>query len=131
MLVHSYFLVLLAVEDVGLPINGIMGTSAGALIGSMYAAGYTPREVSGPGLVTPPAHLPCTTCPVHCLPPIPSPACSLSVQIVAEFSKHAPIDRLKCHGRPWEGVLSMAPLIEELQALLPGSFAELNRGEQG
>jgi hypothetical protein len=34
-----------AVDDVGLPINGIMGTSAGALIGSMYAAGYTPREV--------------------------------------------------------------------------------------
>ena len=34
-----------AVEDVGLPVNGIMGTSAGALIGSMYAAGYSPREV--------------------------------------------------------------------------------------
>jgi predicted acylesterase/phospholipase RssA len=34
------------VEDVGLPINGIMGTSAGALIGSFYAAGYSPREVS-------------------------------------------------------------------------------------
>lgn len=32
-------------EDVGLPVNGIMGTSAGALIGSMYAAGYSPREV--------------------------------------------------------------------------------------
>lgn len=38
-----------AVEDVGLPINGIMGTSAGALIGSMYAAGYSPREVGAAG----------------------------------------------------------------------------------
>ena len=38
-----------AVEDVGLPINGIMGTSAGALIGSFYAAGYSPREVSAQG----------------------------------------------------------------------------------
>ena len=34
-----------AVEDVGLPVGGIMGTSAGALIGSMYAAGYKPLEV--------------------------------------------------------------------------------------
>lgn len=38
-----------AVDDVGLPVGGIMGTSAGALIGSMYAAGYSPREVgAGP-----------------------------------------------------------------------------------
>lgn len=34
-----------AVDDVGLPVGGIMGTSAGALIGSLYAAGYAPREV--------------------------------------------------------------------------------------
>jgi predicted acylesterase/phospholipase RssA len=35
-----------AVDDVGLPVNGIMGTSAGALIGSLYAAGWSPRDVS-------------------------------------------------------------------------------------
>lgn len=43
---HPALAILLpTVDDVGLPINGIMGTSAGALIGSLYAAGYTPREV--------------------------------------------------------------------------------------
>lgn len=45
---HPY---LPAVEDVGLPVNGIMGTSAGALIGSMYAAGYSPREVGAADFV--------------------------------------------------------------------------------
>lgn len=30
----------------GLPVAGVMGTSAGALAGSLYAAGYTPRQVS-------------------------------------------------------------------------------------
>jgi predicted acylesterase/phospholipase RssA len=30
----------------GLEIGGIMGTSAGALSGSLYAAGYTPEQVS-------------------------------------------------------------------------------------
>jgi hypothetical protein len=80
-----------AVEDVGLPVNGIMGTSAGALIGSMYAAGYSPRE------------------------------------IVAEFARYAPIERLRCHGRPWEGLLSMEPLIRELHSLLPPSFSGLQQ----
>lgn len=35
-----------AVEDVGLPIRGIMGTSAGALIGSMFAAGYRADDIA-------------------------------------------------------------------------------------
>jgi hypothetical protein len=30
----------------GVTVEGIMGTSAGALTGSLYAAGYTPKEVS-------------------------------------------------------------------------------------
>ncbi len=30
----------------GMHVGGIMGTSAGALTGSLYAAGYTPREVA-------------------------------------------------------------------------------------
>jgi hypothetical protein len=50
-------------------------------------------------------------------------------QIAAEFSKRAPIDRLRAHGRPWEGMLCMQPIIQELEALLPGSFADLQRGE--
>jgi predicted acylesterase/phospholipase RssA len=29
----------------GVEVSGIMGTSAGALTGSLYAAGYTPKEV--------------------------------------------------------------------------------------
>ncbi|KAL4423328.1 hypothetical protein ABPG77_006123 [Micractinium sp. CCAP 211/92] len=86
---HSGFLQ--AVDDVGLPINGIMGTSAGALIGSLYAAGYTPRE------------------------------------IVAEFARLAPIERLACNHTFWEGFFSMEPLIEDLQTLLPPSFAELQQ----
>ena len=34
-----------AVEEVGLPVNAVMGTSAGALSGSLYCAGYAPEEV--------------------------------------------------------------------------------------
>jgi predicted acylesterase/phospholipase RssA len=35
-----------AVEDAGLPVAGVMGTSAGALVGSLYAAGYAPRAIA-------------------------------------------------------------------------------------
>lgn len=41
---HSGFLQ--AVEEAGIPIGGVMGTSAGALTGSLYAAGYSPRQVA-------------------------------------------------------------------------------------
>lgn len=34
------------VAQAGVMVDGIMGTSAGALTGSLYAAGYTPKEVS-------------------------------------------------------------------------------------
>ncbi len=37
--------VLKALEEKGVPIDYITGTSAGALIGSMYAAGYSPAEI--------------------------------------------------------------------------------------
>ncbi|KAK3245477.1 hypothetical protein CYMTET_44955 [Cymbomonas tetramitiformis] len=40
---HAGFLQ--AVDDKELCVNGIMGTSAGALTGSLYAAGYTPEQV--------------------------------------------------------------------------------------
>lgn len=43
-----------------------------------------------------------------CQPSADSPAfCTLALQIVAEFARHAPIERLRCHGRPWEGLLTM------------------------
>lgn len=41
---HSGFLQ--AVEESGIPIGGIMGTSAGAFTGSLYCAGYSPKEVA-------------------------------------------------------------------------------------
>lgn len=41
---HSGFLQ--AVEEAGLRVGGVMGTSAGALAGSLYCAGYTPRQVA-------------------------------------------------------------------------------------
>lgn len=37
--------VLKALEEKGIPIHYITGTSAGALVGSMYAAGYSPEEM--------------------------------------------------------------------------------------
>lgn len=37
--------VLKALEEHGIPIDFITGTSAGALVGSMYAAGYSPAEI--------------------------------------------------------------------------------------
>ena len=55
----------------------------------------------------------------------------LSRQIVEVFANSAPIERLACSKRIWEGVLSMQPLIEELHTLLPASFADLQRGEAG
>lgn len=35
-----------AVEDVGLPVAGVMGTSAGALVGSFFAAGYSADDIA-------------------------------------------------------------------------------------
>jgi NTE family protein len=37
--------VLKAIEEAEIPIDYITGTSAGALIGSLYAAGYSPDEI--------------------------------------------------------------------------------------
>ena len=40
---HSGFLK--AVSDADVNVRGVMGTSAGALSGSLYSAGYSPRQV--------------------------------------------------------------------------------------
>ena len=37
--------VLKALEERGIPIDFITGTSAGALVGSMYASGFSPEEI--------------------------------------------------------------------------------------
>ena len=37
--------VLKALEEHGIPVDYITGTSAGALIGALYAAGYSPEEI--------------------------------------------------------------------------------------
>ena len=37
--------VIMALEEKGIPIDYITGTSAGALIGSLYASGVTPEEM--------------------------------------------------------------------------------------
>uniref|UniRef100_A0A7S0WPM6 Patatin n=1 Tax=Chlamydomonas leiostraca TaxID=1034604 RepID=A0A7S0WPM6_9CHLO len=49
---HSGFLQ--AVEEAGLRVGGVMGTSAGALAGSLYCAGYKPHEVAEHLSSTPP-----------------------------------------------------------------------------
>jgi predicted acylesterase/phospholipase RssA len=41
---HAGFLQ--AIEDLNLPVRGVMGTSSGALTGALYAAGYSPREIA-------------------------------------------------------------------------------------
>lgn len=40
---HSGFLK--AIDGAGLVVGGVMGTSAGALTGSLYSAGYSPEQV--------------------------------------------------------------------------------------
>jgi NTE family protein len=37
--------VLMALEEAGIPIDYITGTSAGALVGAMYTAGYSPQQI--------------------------------------------------------------------------------------
>ena len=37
--------VLKALEERGIPIDYITGTSAGALVGAMYSSGYSPQEI--------------------------------------------------------------------------------------
>ncbi len=86
---HAGFLQ--AVEDLNLPVRGIMGTSSGALTGALYAAGYSPREIA------------------------------------YELGKLPPIQRIRMSRRPWRGVLSMKPAMDELRSLLPPTFEELER----
>ncbi|CAG9466019.1 unnamed protein product [Pedinophyceae sp. YPF-701] len=52
---HAGFLQ--AVEDTGLRINSLCGTSAGAMTGALYAAGYSPRRVAEELMRVPPIKL--------------------------------------------------------------------------
>ena len=38
--------VLKALEENGIPIDYVIGTSMGAVVGSLYAAGYSPEEIA-------------------------------------------------------------------------------------
>ena len=33
------------IEEIGIPIDLIIGTSVGAIVGSLYGAGYSPQEI--------------------------------------------------------------------------------------
>ncbi len=41
----AHIAVIEAVEQYGIPIDMVLGTSMGALVGSLYAAGYSPKEI--------------------------------------------------------------------------------------
>lgn len=78
-----------AVAEKGLAVKGVMGTSAGAISGSLLASGLKPSEVA------------------------------------AELSALAPIDYMRVHNRPWEGLLDMQGVTQRLRELLPSTFEEL------
>jgi len=80
-----------AVERQGLGVRGVMGTSAGALVGSMYAAGLSPEAIE------------------------------------QEMTRVAPIELLSppLGEFPPMGFCSLAPVVERLRKVLPGSFEDL------
>ena len=80
-----------AVERQGLGVRGVMGTSAGALVGSMYAAGLSPEAIE------------------------------------QEMTRVAPIELLSppLGEFPPMGLCSLAPVVERLRKVLPGSFEDL------
>lgn len=68
-----------------------MGTSSGALVGSMFAAGYTTDEIA------------------------------------EEFSRVPPIHRLALSKTPWKGLLTLDPVAQTLNELLPPTFEQLSK----
>lgn len=114
-----------AVEETGVPVAGIMGTSSGALCGSMFAAGYTATEVSacsGPALMFSTERMHFLIFPVSHFPP------TLSVeQIAEELSRLPPIKRVGLSKSPWRGVLTLKPAARTLETLLPATFEDLQK----
>ena len=125
-----------------LPFAGLACTSMSGP-GEPAAADAAPERISQAGgrefsAWTHPPSLPtaspCAAASLHCtvravLYRACTAACTAAAaQIAAEFGRLQPIDRLRWHGRMWEGVLSMQPALHELEGLLPATFSELKRG---
>ena len=128
----------------GIKVAGVMGTSAGALTGSLYAAGYTPRQVrhSGPHtgcarapLPGRPAALPTAACLTQAAPgvsPQPPSTCRVwlraALQVARLLSEVAPVQLLRPCLTPWDGgLLSLDAVVERLRDLLPPTFEDLPR----
>ena len=104
-----------------------MGTSAGAISGSLYASGLSPREARQA------AHSPS--------PPRPSRAAAAAPQmrrsrqrtqsadpppqVAAELSRLPPKAFLGVSPQPHRGLLTLTGAIERLRELLPGEFPDL------
>ena len=109
---HSGFLQ--AVRDANMDVQGVCGTSSGALAGSLYCAGMTPEQV----------RLVCVSslaCCRHCLT-------DEHGQVGRELNRVKPIEILRPCWRPWRGgVLSLHKVVERLQSLIPPTFEELDQ----
>jgi predicted acylesterase/phospholipase RssA len=126
---HSGFLQ--AVEDSGVSVGGVMGTSAGALAGSLWCAGYPPEEVSRV----------LSTDSERCLPMGSNgagmPQCTGNEsrharlpyrQVARELSRVPPVQLLRPCWQPWRGgFISLEAVVERLRQLLPPTFEELER----
>lgn len=86
---HAGFL--RAVEACGVEVAALCGTSSGALVAALWAAGH-PAEA-----------------------------------VARELSAQRPIAAVRPSWTPWRGLCSLAPFIARLQAMLPETFAELER----
>ena len=94
-----------------------MGTSSGALAGSLYCAGMSPAEVTAKRVKLLYLLLACRS-----WPPQPS-----GEQVAAELNRVRPIEIVRPCFRPWRGgILSLHKVVERLQQLLPATFEELN-----
>ncbi len=82
---------LAGVEHSGVEVDGVCGTSSGALAGALWAAGHSAKD------------------------------------IFALLTDRPPFAKLGLHLRPWRGLFSMAPVIEELKRWLPPRIEDLPR----
>lgn len=78
-----------AVEESGLEVDAVCGTSSGALAGSLWAAGMP------------------------------------AVEIFRRLTYRSPIRQVRPSRRPWRGLFSMRPVLEELGSDLPATFEDL------
>lgn len=82
---------LAGIEALGWPVDGICGTSSGALAGALWSAGLPARRL---------------------------------LDVLADAP---PLARVRPSRRPWQGVLSLAPVVAHLRRFLPTRIEELHR----